>query len=69
MSLWSFQVSGYAIWANQCTGYVLVLHEPHIQGSVEEIDLDFLRPHLGLQQDMEGHMRHLDEVLNIMEAQ
>jgi hypothetical protein len=54
MSLWTFRVSGYAIWANQCTYYVQVLHEPHIQGSFEEINLGFLRRHLCLQQYMEG---------------
>jgi hypothetical protein len=54
MPLWSFRVSGYAIWDNQHNDYILVLHEPHIQGSVEEIGLGFLRQHLGLQQDMAG---------------
>ena len=68
MSLWSFQVSGYAIWANQCTGYISFLHEPHIQGSIEEISLGFLRRHLGLQQDMNGAYEALKEVLSIMEA-
>ena len=54
MPLWKFWVPGYAIWSNQCTCYVSVLHEPHIQGSIEEISLGFLRRHLGLQQDMAG---------------
>ena len=49
MSLWTFRVSSYVIWANQCTGYNSVLHEPHIQGSIEEIGLG-----IGLQQDMAG---------------
>jgi hypothetical protein len=54
MPLWSFRVFGYAIWANQRTGSILVLHEPHIQGLIEEIDLGFLQRHLGLQQSMAG---------------
>ena len=58
MSLWTFRVPSYAIWANQCTRYIPVLHEPYIQGSVKEINLGFPRRHLDL-----------DEVLSIMEPQ
>jgi hypothetical protein len=48
MSFWTLRVPGYAIWANQCTRYIPVLHEPYIQGSVKEISLVFLRQHLDL---------------------
>jgi hypothetical protein len=48
MSFWTLRVPGYAIWANQCTCYIPVLHEPYIQGSVKEISLYFLRRHLDL---------------------
>jgi hypothetical protein len=48
MSFWTLRVPGYAIWANQCTRYIPVLHEPYIQGSVKEISLGFLRRHLDL---------------------
>jgi hypothetical protein len=59
MSLWTFRVFGYAIWANQLTNYISFLHEPDIQGLVEEISLGFLRGHLGLQQDMAGAYEEL----------
>jgi hypothetical protein len=48
MSFWTLRVPSYAIWANQCTCYIPVLHEPYIQGSVKEISLGFLRRHLDL---------------------
>jgi hypothetical protein len=54
MPLWSFQVFGYSILANQLTDYITVFHEPHIQGLVEEISLGFLQQNIGIQQDMEG---------------
>jgi hypothetical protein len=40
--------TGYAIWDNQCTRYIPILHEPYIQESVKEISLGFLRRHLDL---------------------
>jgi hypothetical protein len=48
MSFWTLRVPGYAIWDNQCTHYIPVLHEPYIQGSVKETSLGFLRRHLDL---------------------
>jgi hypothetical protein len=48
MSFWTLRVPGYAIWANQFTRYILVLHEPYIQGLVKEISLGFLRQHIDL---------------------
>jgi len=48
MSFWTLRVLGYAIWSNQCTRYIPVLHEQYIQGSLKEINLGFLWRHLDL---------------------
>jgi hypothetical protein len=34
MGIMSF---GHAIWVDQCTNHLSVLHEPHIQKEVEEV--------------------------------
>jgi hypothetical protein len=70
MSFWTLRVPGYAFWANQCTRYIPVLHEPYIQGSVKEISLGFLRRHLDLHaKQSKCELVFFDDILSIMEAQ
>jgi hypothetical protein len=53
----------------QRTSYISVLHEPHLQGSVEEISLGFFDDILVYSKTWQEHMRQLDEILSIIEAQ
>ena len=69
MSLWPLRVFGDALWVKQFPSHISVLHEPCVQQTAEETLIVFFDDLLIYNKTWEEHLRHVDQILSIMEEQ